>query len=259
MILFLLDNHQVILATTRTELKRRYAGSIFGKTWVVLFPLLFLSVYLFIYLVVFKVRFPQFSQLDYVLYVFCGLVPYLAFMECINHSCSCLKQNMELVKNVIIPIEIIPVRTVLIAVVAELVGLLILIALALMNGSLTLHLLWLPLIIFFQIAAFIGIAWSISPVGILFPDISYISNLFVIFLLFVSPIAYQTDMLSGQYALIIYANPIYYMLDIFRSSIVYGQWPSLVNLFVYIGICLSLFIAGCTVFCKFKDIIMDYE
>ena len=228
-------------------------------TWVILFPLLFLSVYLFLYLVIFKVRFPEFSQLDYVLYVFCGLIPYLAFMDCMNSSCSCLKQNIQLVKNIIIPIEIIPVRIALMAVISEMVGLLILLALAILNGSLTIQILWLPIIIIFQIIAFTGIAWLISPIGILFPDISYITNLFVIFLLFVSPIGYQVDMLTGHYTLIVYANPVYYMLEMFRSSVLYGDWPSFNTLFVYIGICLTLFISGATVFCKFKDIILDYE
>ena len=259
MSLFLLNNYRIILATTRTEIKRRYAGSVFGKTWAILYPLLFLSMYLFLYLVVFQVRFPQFSQLEYVLYVFCGLVPYLAFMECMNFSGTCLKQNIELVKNVVIPIEIIPVRTVLMTVISEMVGIIILALLAAINGSLSLHILWLPLIIFFQVIAFMGIAWLISPLGILFPDINYITNLFVIFLLFISPIGYQVDMLNGQYLLVVYANPIYYMLEIFRSSILYGELPSLTIFTAYVGICLILFITGCTVFSKFKDIIMDYE
>ena len=256
---FLLKNFSIILATTKTEVKRRYAGSLFGKTWAVLFPLLFLSMYLFLYLVVFQVRFPQFSHLEYVLYVFCGLVTYLAFMECMNYSCTCLKQNIDLVKNVVIPIEIIPVRTVLLAVTGEMVCIVILAVLALINGSLTFHILWLPLIVMLQVMAFIGIAWIISPVGILFPDISYITNLFVIFLLFISPIGYQVEMLSGKYNLLVYANPVYYMLEVFRSSILYGNWPSTSVTIIFITTCMMLFFAGCTVFSKFKDIIMDYE
>ena len=139
MSLFLLKNYGIILATTRTEVKRRYAGSVFGMTWAILYPLLFLLMYLFLYLVVFQVRFPQFSQLEYVIYVFCGLVPYLAFMECMNFSGTCLKQNIDLVKNVIIPIEIIPVRVVLLAVLGELVGVFILVILSAFNNSLSLY------------------------------------------------------------------------------------------------------------------------
>ena len=82
--------------------------------WLFLQPALLLSVYLFVYLVVFKVRFPGFSRLDYVLYVFCGLVPFLGIIEAITLGAVSIKQNIHLVKNVMLPIELVPVRAVLV-------------------------------------------------------------------------------------------------------------------------------------------------
>jgi len=68
---------RLLVSITRVELAKRYAGSALGMAWVVLQPALLLSVYLFVYMVVLGMRFEGFSRLDYVLYVFCGLVPYL--------------------------------------------------------------------------------------------------------------------------------------------------------------------------------------
>ena len=84
-------NAGLLVAITRVELNEEVAGSVLGP--VVADPAagLLLSVYLFVYLVVFKVRFPGFSQIDYVLYVFCGLVPFLGDIEATNASVLSIK------------------------------------------------------------------------------------------------------------------------------------------------------------------------
>ncbi len=88
-----------MLASTWLELKKRYSGSILGQLWVVLQPVLFFSVYLFVYLLIFKIVAPGKSSLDYVLYIFCGLVPFTAFMEVFSGSCTVIKQNAAMIRK----------------------------------------------------------------------------------------------------------------------------------------------------------------
>ena len=103
-------NRRVLVATTRVELEKRYSGSLLGRAWIVLYPVLWLSIYLFLYIVVFKVRYPSFSTLDYVVYIFSGLVPYIALMEAVTAGVVSVKQNLHLVRNIILPVEMIPAR-----------------------------------------------------------------------------------------------------------------------------------------------------
>src|SRR5262249_9943261 len=114
--------HRMLGAITRVELAKRHAGSVLGFSWVVLQPALLLSVYVFVYMVVLRMRFEGFSRFDYVLYVFCGLVPYLGFMEALTTGGLSIKQNIHLVKNVMLPIELIPVRSVLVGMASEFVS-----------------------------------------------------------------------------------------------------------------------------------------
>ena len=88
---------RMLAAMTRVEMAKRHAGSILGMSWVVLQPALLLSVYVFVYMVVLRTRFEGFSRFDYVLYVFCGLVPYLGFMESLTTGALSIKQNIHLV------------------------------------------------------------------------------------------------------------------------------------------------------------------
>src|SRR5437867_8229200 len=137
MLQIMLRDRRLLAAITRVELAKRHAGSVLGMSWVVLQPALLLSVYLFIYLVVFKIRFPGFSRFDYVLYVFCGLVPYLGFMEALTTGALSIKQNMHLVKNVMLPIELIPVRTVLVGMASQFVSIGLVLVLLTVDRSLS--------------------------------------------------------------------------------------------------------------------------
>src|SRR5437667_8050941 len=86
---------RMLVSITRIELAKRHAGSTLGMTWVVLQPALLLSVYLFVYMVVLRMRFEGFSRFDYVLYVFCGLVPYLGFMAALSTGALSMRLTMQ--------------------------------------------------------------------------------------------------------------------------------------------------------------------
>jgi len=250
---------RVLRASARSDLHKRYAGTMFGLLWVFIYPVLFLSVYLFLYLVVFKAKYPNFSTLDSVIYIFSGLIPYMAFMESINTSAGVLKSNIHLIKNVIMPIELIPIRVVAVAMITELVGLGMIIILSLVNHSFTWHLLLLPLAMLNQLIFLMGVSFFIAPLGLLLPDLTYFVNILVLLLMFVSPIGFMGIMLSEHMRLIIYLNPIYYELEPFRAVFLpeYAwHWYDMVGAVVISVLTLWL---GCQVFEKFKRFAAEYE
>lgn len=255
----LLRHRKILASITRVEFAKRYSGSAFGMLWVVLQPILLLSIYLFVYMVIFKMRFPGYSQLDYVLFVFCGLVPYIGFMEAINTGCHAVKQNIHLVKNVMLPIELIPARYVAMAMVSQLVSLAMVLILVTLNGSLSWHLFWLPLVLILQIMFLLGLVWIVSALVVALPDISYFINLGTLLLMFISPIGFKPEMVPPGLDFIIYLNPIYYMTEMFRDSLVYGVWPGAKTALIYTAMCGFTFALGATFFRKFKGVLVDYE
>jgi lipopolysaccharide transport system permease protein len=253
------QNARLLVAITRVELSKRYAGSVLGMSWLILQPALYLSVYLFVYLVLFKGQFNGFSRLGYVLYVFCGLVPYLGLIDAISLGAVSIKQNIHLVKNVMLPIELIPVRAVLVASVSQAVGLSVVILLSALNGTLTLHVLWLPIIWALQIMMLCGLAWILSSVAVGLPDISYFINLFMFLLMWVSPIGYTVDMVPPNLAAVLYLNPVYYLLEVYRDSLLLGHFPAPHVALVYTGLCLLFFAIGSAFFRAFRGVLLDYE
>ncbi len=259
MLSILFQNRRILAAITRVELAKRYSGSVLGLVWIGLFPVLFLGVYLFVYLVIFKMKFPGYSQLDYVVYVFCGLVPYIGFMESVNSGCHAVKQNIHLVKNVMLPIELVPVRYVLVSMVTQVVGLGVLLLLAAANGSLSFHLVWLPIVVLLQVAFLIGLVWILSGLAVVVPDISYFVNLATLLLVFISPIGFKPEMVPQQLSFMITLNPIHYMIDPFRYSLLYGEFPPLQNAVIFVAMCVLTFGAGAAFFRRFRNVLVDYE
>lgn len=250
---------QVMLASTLVELKKRYSGSLLGPLWIFLHPLLFFGIYMFVYLLIFKVAAPGKSSLEYVLYVFCGLVPFLAFMEVFSASCVAIKQNTGIIRNVILPVEFLPVRTVCMALVPEAAGLAIVLVLALAGGTAGWHLLWLPVVIVLQALMLIGIAMVMSSLGVVIPDLVHVSGIISLALMQVSPIAYTLDMVPKVLVpWVTYANPLTPMMQMFRASIVEGEWPDAGLAWFYAASSILVFVVGVAGFARFKGTVDDH-
>jgi lipopolysaccharide transport system permease protein len=250
---------RILIATTKVEISKRYSGSALGLIWLGLHPLLLLSVYLFVFLVVFKMRFPGYSEMDYVLYVFAGLVPYIGLSEAIQAGTQSIKQNIHLVKNVMMPIEIVPVRAVAAALVGQVVLLILVAGLAVVNGTLSPFIVGLPFVLALQFLFLLGLVFVLSAVALVVQDTTYFVNLAIMLLMFLSPIGFRADMLPGDYAFLVWANPISYLLDAYRVVLLSNHPISVTMLAVYTVISIGCFILGAAFFQRFKGVLVDYE
>ena len=249
----------ILAATTRIELKKRYAGTFLGPVWLVIYPALFLGMYMFLYMVVFKVRFPDLSEYSYVVLVFCGLVPYLALMETASTATSVIRQNIHLVKNVMLPIDLIPARVVLTALAVQIPGLVILMLLSGIDGSLSAKLLMLPLALLFEAIFLLGLSFHLAALGGLLPDLQAAINIILIFLLFVSPIGFPSGTAPESAQLVLMLNPVTHLIDMFRSVLLVGQpldWGELAAFAVGSVVLLA---TGLVLFSRFKGYIVDHE
>jgi lipopolysaccharide transport system permease protein len=250
---------RLLLTITRLELAKRYAGSLLGLAWFVLQPLLLLGAYLFVYLVVFRVRFPGFSQFDYVLYVFCGLVPYLGFMEGLTSGTLAIRQNMHLVKNVMLPVELLPVRNVLVAMAGQVIALAIVLALVAWNGTLGVGALLVPVHVFVQFTFVVGLALMLSAIAVIVPDVSYVLNIVLFLLMFLSPIGFRPEMVPAEYQFVLWLNPLTYMIDAYRDSIIFGTLPAWPSWSVFAGLAVVSFVVGSVFFRLFRGVLLDLE
>jgi len=243
---------RILFLTTFVELKKRHAGSVLGVGWVLFYPALLLGMYMFIYQVVFRVKITGIdSPFEYSLFVLCGIIPYLAFAEVMNSSILTLSQNRHLITNVIVPMELLPVRVVLVALVSQCMSMGILIALLLLAGNkVSVYWLYVPVMFMLQFLFLAGLAFIFSALGVLLRDLAQFMAILTLFLLFVSPVGYTKEMVPETLRIVLYANPVWYLADSFREPLLYGCLPDWDFMLIYATSALAFFLGGGFIFKK---------
>ena len=162
------------LELARRDLGSQFQGQALGSFWVIGHPLVLLLVYIFVFVVVFKIRVPATAGIprDYTAYILAGLVPWLAIQQSLVRSANTLLAQSNLVRQVVFPIEILPLNAVLVSLVAEIVGFVIIMVYTLVRfGDLPWTYLLLPVAIGLQVVMMTGIAFVLSAVTPFLRDI----------------------------------------------------------------------------------------
>jgi len=104
-------NRQLILQMTKREIAGRYTGSLIGSAWSFIHPLLMLIIYTFVFSVVFKSRWgadENESKTEFAIILFAGMIVFNIFSEVVNRAPSLILSNVNYVKKVVFPLEILP-------------------------------------------------------------------------------------------------------------------------------------------------------
>lgn len=247
----------VLWATAITDIRSRFVGTVFGAAWIVLYPLLFLGLYAVVYTMIYRIRVAEFGTLDYVLLIFCGLVPFLGFSEALGSGVGSVLGNKGLIKNTLFPIDLIPVKTVLASSVTMLVGLIMLLIVLWSRGIVHSTQLAIPLIFLLQIIFTVGLIWILSAVNVFVPDLSQMVGVLILFLMLVSPIAYTQEMIPKELVPFMYPNPLYYLIMLYRDAVFLGVIRlDLLGIFAVISFS-TLFLGG-FIFSRLKPLFADY-
>lgn len=234
----------MLIQTTRHDLKSRYAGSVLGSLWTFLYPLIFLSIYTVVYIFIFKVRFAHLTSLEYVMLIFCGLVPFLGFSEGISTATPSVVSNSTLIMTTTFPVEFIPVKSILTSACNQFVGILLLLLAALLLQTYSLWLFLVPVIFLLQVIMMIGLGWILSALNVYMRDVQTTIPLILIMLMMITPIAYTVDMIPKEIVPFLKFNPLYYLVVSFQEVLVCARWPRYHVLEVLIVISTLTFYAG---------------
>ena len=248
----------MLLAATVSEMRGMYAGSVLGVVWIVLGPLILLSLYTAIYTLVFKVQPVGMSVTDYVLHVFAGLIPFIAFCAALNVGALSISSNRQLLMNTVFPSELIPVRSVISTSTILPVGIALLVVAQLIHGEGSWLLVLVPVVIALQLMFLIGISWILSLIGLLLRDLGPLLNYVSLLLMIATPIAYTAEMMPSYLRFIIYLNPLYYFVHAYQLLIVNGELPSVGETAIMLFMSTGMFALGYVIFQRGKDVFYDF-
>jgi lipopolysaccharide transport system permease protein len=243
---------QLLWEFVRREIARQYKGSRLGIAWTVLNPLFLLVIYTVVFsaFLGFRARGEtggrgQSGGLQYALMIFSGMVPFRVLSEAMTRSAGCISANVDLVKRVVFPAEILPVSVALAAFANGLFGLVVLLAMALVvQGTLPITLVYLPAIWAVQLMMAVAIAYFLSAAGTLVRDIGAVMPHATMALMFLTPVVYPLDMLPARFQALEMLNPAAIIVLSHRNAVLYGEQPLWLPLGVLAGASLVLLYAG---------------
>jgi lipopolysaccharide transport system permease protein len=255
-LIFLLTRHRHLTwEMTKREISERYAGQVLGIFWAVGHPIILMGIYVFIFAYVFKMKIGGSYELplDYTTYLLSGLIPWISFQESMSKSSMAIVGNTSLVKQVVFPIEVLPVKGVIASFVSQVISTLILILYVLTShGSLPFTYILIPFLFFFQILAMIGISYILSSIGVYFRDLKDFVQIFCVIGVFLMPIFYLPNQLPRIFRPLLYVNPFSYLGWCYQDACYFGRfehpwaWP------VLIAGSVAIFYLGYRVFKKLK-------
>jgi lipopolysaccharide transport system permease protein len=230
---------ELILAMTRREILGRYRGSVFGLFWTLLNPLVMLTVYTFVFSVVFNARWGggSASRLEFALVLFAGLMIFNLFAECINRAPTLILSNVNYVKKVVFPLEILPLISLGTALFHMLISFCVwLVFYGVFFGWPPLTALWFPIIIVPLLLLVMGGSWLFASLGVYIRDTAQIVAVATTMLMFLSPIFYPLSALPDAYQPLLLLNPLTPAIEMTRDSLIWGKAPDPIMLASYYGI-----------------------
>ena len=226
----------LIKASTKREVLGRYRGSVLGIFWSFANPLFMLAVYTFVFSTVFKARWTggSGSKIEFALVLFAGLIVFNLFAECINRAPSVIISNVNYVKKVVFPLEILPFVGLLSALFHAAVSLAVwLLAYFFIIGVPRVTVLYLPLIVMPLLFFTMGLSWILASLGVFLRDVAQFVNIAITVVMFLSPIFYPVSALPEEYLVILSLNPLVPAIEQVRSVLYFGVAPDFYTLAIY--------------------------
>ena len=248
-------NRQLIVQMTKREVVGRYKGSAMGLAWSFFNPVFMLVVYTFVFSEIFKSRWGGIggddSKTQFAVVLFVGMIVISLFSEVLNRAPGVILSNINYVKKVVFPIEILPVIAMGAALFHSLVSLgVLLAAFALFNGYLQWTAIFIPLVLLPLVILTLGFAWMLASLGVFLRDVSQTIGIVTTVLMFLAPVFYPITAVPERFRPFIMANPVTFIIEQAREVLIWGHLPNWLGLALYTLVAIVIAWLGYALFQK---------
>lgn len=201
------------------DIKVRYKQTVIGIIWAFLRP--------FLTMVIFTIVFGKVAGMKsegtapYAIMVFAGLLPWQFFSTAFLSASESLVTNSNLLSKVYFPRLIVPTSAIITSFVDFLISFTILIALMVYYKYLPdWQILFLPLLILMTFLQSFGFGLYLAALNVKFRDFRYVIPFIVQIGLYISPIGFSSSVISDEWKIVYYLNPMVSVIDGFRWCII---------------------------------------
>ena len=251
------DYRDLLLVFIWREFTIRYKQSFIGVLWAVLQPLSMMLLFTFVFTYIKPVKF---SNYPYVLFLYSALLPWSFFSSSINYAVPSLTNHYNLITKIYFPREILPLSGVVVAVVDFLIASSVYIALLIVfKAEITWNVFWfIPLFLILVIFA-ASICLIFSALNVYYRDVKLATGFVIQLWFFATPVFYSIDKVSLKLKLILFLNPLTFIIENMRRCVIEGRGVILWQFLLVLSLVVLLFILAYRFFLitekKFADVI----
>jgi ABC-type polysaccharide/polyol phosphate export permease len=244
------------------QVTRSYRRSYLGLVWAILGPLVwvFFLALIFSHVIGIKDRSVEGDPtLNFGLFLYCGLLPFLTFSEALNKGINSIRSNSGLVQKVVFPLEILPFTNAIASMADKVFGFVALLIMLLLFGR-TLYptLLYMPVIVVLQVIFILGLTYIMAVLGTFLPDVAEVMRPVIRGMFFVTPILWPPDRLPDSLSWIEDYNPLAYLVNAYRDLVLHGTLPGALSTLYFALFSVALFIFGFALFVRLRPRFADH-
>jgi lipopolysaccharide transport system permease protein len=250
---------ELLILLVQRELAARYKASVLGNFWPLLNQLSQLLIYTYVFSVVLQVKLSlpgrqMDSPLAFGLWLFAGLVPWLAVSTGLAQSCTAVTSQPNLVKKVVFPLALLPLVPIGVAFFESTLGLMLLIVfVALLLNTVKITLLLLPVVWGVQILLTAGLGYWLASLTVFLRDIPQIVVVGLNLWFYATPIIYPMDLIPGALVpWVRWLNPMSAIVEVYRDIILIGEVTHWRELGVAWAIAGCLFASGVVLYRRLR-------
>jgi len=219
------DNRAITWELARRNLHKKYKGAALGVVWAVAHPITYVFVYWFAVVVGLRGGRSQTSGFPFILWLIPGMFAWRFISDCISEGGNSVRSNRELVTKIVFPTITIPQFSVISLFLVH-IGLMVfcMMLFLLLGYPPTLYWIQLP---YFLLASFVFciiIATLFSAVTAYSKDLVQFIRTLTQMLFWFTPILWPSDNVSGVLGSLLKLNPIAYLVEGYRWTMIYGKW-----------------------------------
>ena len=232
------------------DLKQRYTGGSLGFFWTVITPLLELITYTFVFHGLLGIQFSaQTGWTHYALFLFSGMVTWLAFSDGISQASASLTNNGHLMKKIHFPSLVLPTHLVMSATLNQCIRCTVLLfGMVLISGNLSWFILLVPMVMVLQFMFTLGLSLLLSVCNVYFRDTNHWVNALLLLWMFVTPVVYPAAAYPKQYILFLQLNPLAHLVGIYRELLLNATLPHPHSVLILMVTALLSLLVGYSVF-----------
>lgn len=253
------ENRHRLIRLANYELKTQNNGTMFGFLWNFLNPALQIFVFWFVFAIGLKNSPPQ-DDYPYLIWMIVGIVPWFYISTALTTTGNSIYAFSGVLKRMYLPLSIVPVKSVLSALIGHFWAMLVVIAVIFGSGYGLSGLWWQTFYYTFcSVAILVAYALMASAIVVIFRDFQKIMASVIRLLFYITPIVWVQDSLDDNLKFILKLNPFAYIIDGYRDSLLYGRnlmWHWKQGIFFW-TLTLVMLIIGCNIHMKFRKQFID--